>query len=130
MKNEVKQIRRMFLTIDNSLFMTTGKLDYDRITEAITRLAELVKNDEGENESIWSIGEYRSCALPSLFVGAYWHYTEWHEGQYSDGYKALSALGRVFTPGMTSIESERGTGAYTAYEALEARAQVKEGSFQ
>ena len=108
--NHIHNIKRLFKVIDNSLFMTTGNLDYERITDAIISLSNEVHNipddDSEDAESIWYIGEYGNCCLPDLITGAYWHYSEWHGGQWSQGYAALSALGEVFQPGMTTPESD------------------------
>ena len=115
-----RNIARYFRVIDSSLFMVTGNLDYDRITDAIIKLANAVDEYDDDTESIWYIGEYGACCLSDLIVGAYWHFADWHGGQWSKGYAALSALGQVFQPGMTSIESERadGSSACEAYDAL------------
>jgi len=42
---------------------------------------------------------------------------EWHAGQYSTEYAALSAIGQVFQPGMTS-GPEPDSCEYTAYEMI------------
>ena len=109
---ELRKIERYHAVICNSLFMVTGKLEYDRITEAITRLADSVHDYDGDSDELWSIGEH-DYSLSELIVGAYWHYTEWHAGQWSPGYAALSSLGRVFDPGMTYPEEDN-----PAYVAL------------
>lgn len=109
----MKNINRLFTVIDNSLSRVTGKLDYTRITQAITKLANRIQAYDGETESIWYIGENGEYTLDDLIVGAYWHYTEWHGGQWSEEYAALSALGQVFNPGMTSCEPDN-----MAYQAL------------
>ena len=119
----LSSIKRLYAVIDNSLFMTTGKLDYERITEATIKLADAVHNfpmpDDGYE--IWDIGEFGTCTLSDYIVGAYWHFAEWHQGQNSPGYAALSSLGQVFSPGMTSIESEKAddSSAVEAYDALQ-----------
>ena len=120
-----RNIARYFRVIDSSLFMVTGKLDYERVTDAIIKLTNAVDEYDGDTESIWCIGEFGECCLSDLIVGAYWHFTEWHGGQWSKGYAALSTLGQVFQPGMTSIESERadGSSAVFAYDALEGMAK-------
>ena len=107
-----KNIESIFKVINKSLFTINGTLDYDRLTDAIILLADSVHNYKGEDESLWYIGEFDYCALPELITGAFWHYTEWHRGQYSKTYQALSALGEVFNPGMTT--SEEDNEAYTA----------------
>ena len=106
-------IKRLYHVIDSSVFMTTGNLDYGRITHAITVLANAVHEYKGDNDDLWYIGEFHSCCLADFIVGAYWHYGEWHGGQWSDSYAALSALGTVFDPCMTNIERDN-----EAYKAL------------
>ena len=112
---ELHNVKRVFNVIDNSLFMITGKLDYDRVTDAIIKLADMVHRFplSVDGYELWDIGEHRSCCLADLIVGAYWHYTEWHGGQSSQGYHALSALDRVFTPNMSMCEDDN-----EAYQAL------------
>ena len=111
-------LNRLFNVIDKSLFTICGKLDYARITDAITRLADTVQDTETD-ESTWAIGEFGACTLGDLIVGAYWHYTEWHSGQFSDGYAALCALGAVFSPGMGGPEEDNEV--YQALNALAAK---------
>lgn len=113
-------IERLFKVIDNSLFMTTGKLDYDRVTDAFIKLADLV-HDSDLDESIWYLGEFSHCCLSDLIVGAYWHYSDWHAGQYSKSYQALCALGQIFSPGMSSLDSD--SSEFFAYEMLQDMAE-------
>jgi hypothetical protein len=92
-------IERLHRVIDRSLFYIDGNLDYDRITDAIITLSNAVNAYDGDSEHMWNtIGEFSPASLPDLIVGAYWHYSEWHNGQWSKGYEALSALGDVFSP--------------------------------
>jgi hypothetical protein len=114
----MKNINRVFNVIDNSLFRITGNLDYWRLTDAIIRLSELIRDYDGDTEDIWYIGEYGECCLSDLIVGAYWHYTEWHGGQSSQGYRALSALGQIFDPGMSSPDDEQENAAYLELDLL------------
>ena len=102
----MRNINRYFKVIDNSLFLTTGKLDYDRVTDAIIALANYIYEHDINDEFMWDIGEGGVCTLGDLIVGAYWHYSEHHLGMNSDGYAAFCALGQVFGPGMSSVEEE------------------------
>jgi len=115
--SNLTNIQRYFKVIDNSLFMTTGNLDYNRITNTITKLADAIHDYDGDTESIWYIGEYGNCYMVDLIVGAYWHYSEWHGGMFSQGYAALSSLGRIFDPGMSTTEHDN-----EAYRALNSMA--------
>ena len=122
----MRHIARLFRVIDNSLFMVTGSLEYDRITDAIIALTNAVHGFEGgdwDTDQLWAIGEHGCCSLPDFIVGAYWHYTEWHAGQSSQSYAALSALGTVFSPGMTCGESDN-----AAYIALNELAEQEQAS--
>jgi len=114
----MKNITRLYNVINRSLFCTDGNLDYNRITEAFTLLAnEITRTDYDEcDNNYWTIGEYDLCPLDELIIGAYWHYTEFHEGQWSLSYAALCALGKVFSPGRTGPESENE--AYLALNEL------------
>lgn len=111
-----RNIERLFNVIDKSLFTITGKLDYDRLTDALIVLANEI-NKTDTDESIWYLGECGNCTLGDLIPGAYWHFTEWHGGQWSKGYAALSALGQIFDPGMSCGEDDN-----EAYQALETMA--------
>jgi hypothetical protein len=70
-------------------------------------------SDSADSDELWSIGECGSCSLPDLIEGAYWHYSEWCGGQWSPEYAAQCAIGRVFSPGMSSVENDN-----PAYMAL------------
>lgn len=88
-------------TIQLSLCTTVGTLTYAEITQHIIDLAILIVETDTD-ERTWSIGEHTEAPLDALIIGAFWHYTDWHDGQDSLGYAALSALGTVFFPGMAS----------------------------
>ena len=118
-----RNIELLYGVAYKSLFRIDGKLSYDRIAEALIRLCEVLKATDND-EFIWDgIGEFNECTLGDLIVGAYWHYTEWHAGQWSLGYRALSALGGIFSPGLSSIEDEKDGGSYGAYEQLNKMAE-------
>lgn len=133
---ELRRIRRLYAVIARSLYTIEGRLGYERITEAVNRLAWAVHTldtvgdgcgSDYDDEALWSIGEHDAVSLPDFIVGAYWHYCDWHGGQSSPEYAALCALGRIFEPGMSSIESERADGspACQAYDALDAMATTR-----
>jgi hypothetical protein len=119
-ENEIKlrRIELLFNAISRSLFRIDGKLSYERATEGFIRLCGALKDAETD-EYIWSLGEFGECTLGDLIVGAYWHYTEWHSGQSSQSYGALSALGTIFSPGMGGIEPDN-----CAYQQLEVMADA------
>ena len=100
--NAIDQLRKV---ITFNLATTAGTMPYSRMTEAITKLANAII-DTDTDENIWHLGEYDYFTLDSLIIGAYWHYTEWHKGQFSPEYAALSALGEIYTPKYATIECE------------------------
>lgn len=113
--SKLHNIQRLFCLIDRQLF-TNGTLDYPRTAQAIRKLAEAVRTFDGDHNDLWNIGEFESCPLSDLIVGAYWHFAEWHGGQWSPGYAALCALGDVFSPGMSGPEPDNA--AYLALETM------------
>jgi len=64
------------------------------------------------------MGEHNYASLPDLISAAYWHFADWHGGQWSSGYKALSSLGQVFSPGPCCNGPELETAEEDAYRAL------------
>ena len=113
----MNDIAKLFDTINESLFMTTGTLDYADVTDSIIELAEAIKSYDGDSTELWHIGESSMCCLDDLIIGAYWHYTEWHGGQSSRGYLALSSLGTIYVPHVECGDDEN-----EAYKALETMA--------
>jgi hypothetical protein len=126
MKNHLPKIRALHSAIEKTLFTINPVFDYNRLTEAISLLARLIDDYPGESDELWNIGEFGHCSLDSLIVAAYWHYSNWHEGQSSDSYRALCNLGQVFKPGMSS-EPKRGDNEFDCYVALNNMAKRANG---
>ena len=103
--NELTNIERYYRVAANGIFHHSS-MNYDRVTDAIIKLSVAVHDYQGDTDDIWYIGEYTECCLSELIVGAFWHYVEWHAGQNSKGYNALSVLGEVFNPGATYPETD------------------------
>ena len=103
--NNLHNIERLVRVIENSVFMTTGKLDYPRITDAIIKLSDLVNDYDGDSDDLWNI-DTNCISIADLIVGAYWHFLEWHSGQVSIGYRAFCALDRIYTPNMEQPDTE------------------------
>lgn len=114
---------RLHRIIDRSLFLATGQLTYSRVLEAIRVLARILHEGETD-ESTWCIGEFRSADLASLVIGVYWFCTDYHSGQGSAEYATLSALGTIYSTGMTS-GPEPDSCEIDVYSALVAK--MKEG---
>lgn len=100
-----KTIESQFQQIHDSLIHLPPELDYDKIIDAIAALANTLA-DTDTNENTWCTGEHGLFTLDDLVVGAYWHLSEWHEGQSSATYAALCAVGRIFHPGMATAETD------------------------
>jgi len=113
-----RNIQRLFKVAEKNIFTINGTMDYSRIVDVLTRLANVVAETETDDDT-WAIGEFSYCGLPDLITGAYWHFTEWHAGQYSKEYAALCAIGAVFDPGMSCPEYDN-----EAYIALAEMAQA------
>lgn len=111
-----RNIERLYKAAYRSIFTITGKLDYNRVTDCLIKLANTLEETETD-ETVWYIGECDGCGLDNLIVGAYWHYTDWHGGQYSKGYAALCALGLIFSPGMAN-GPETDSSEQEAYDLL------------
>jgi hypothetical protein len=116
MENEYRDITRLYNVVNNSLCTINGKLSYNRLTDAIIRLSNVLAATDTD-EDVWWIGEHDECGLMGLIVGAYWHYTEWHGGQSSQGYRALGALGAIYSPNMET-GPEDDSSEHCAYELL------------
>lgn len=117
MDNQLKNIERLYSVAYNTIATINDRLSYERVTDCIIKLANLVAEKETPEFFLQETGEFNEFALDSLLIGAYWHYTEWHSGQWSKGYRALCAIGGVYSPGMES-GTEPGTSENEAYELL------------
>lgn len=118
MHNHIPKIRAIHRALMRELFTIEASWHYFKVTQAIDLLARLVHDYEFDNEHLWTIGQFDYATVDSLIVGAYWHYTEWHAGQSSPEYRALCALGTVYSPGMTN-GPEPGTSEKDVYLALD-----------
>ena len=113
----MNSIKQLYAIAHHNIGTINGTMNYDRVTDTLIKLANVL-SDSDTDESTWYIGENGYFSLSGLIVGAYWHYTEWHGGQFSKGYAALSALGQVFQPGMEMPDDEN-----IAYQLLNELAQ-------
>jgi hypothetical protein len=116
--NSSARIKRVYNLIRKSLFEINPPLKYNRIVKAFQTLAEMVGNSDCDNDELWYIGEGFEASLPDMIIGAYWFFTDYHSGQWSDEYSALSLLGNVFSPGMAN-GPEEDSGEESVYNALE-----------
>ena len=126
MRNHIPKLKALQAAIEASLFTIHPKFDYARLTDAIGLAARIVADYPGETEDWLYIGESGACSLDSLIVGAYWHFSQWHEGQSSPAYATLCSLGSVFSPGMTN-GPEPQSSEFDVFKALDAMARHANG---
>jgi hypothetical protein len=91
---------------------STSSMSYERTLLAIEKMASMVFHTE---ECVWESEEF-GISLDSLIIGAYCFCADYHGGQWSPEYRALSALGKVFRPGSSSLNE-----VYEALQALQGR---------
>ncbi len=118
----IKNINRIYNVIEASVFTTQGQLDHDRLQDAFIVLCNLI-NAGDYDETLWYIGEFKCATLDSLLVGAYWHFTEWHEGQDSKSYAVLCAIGSIYQPNCASLDQDN-YGEFETYTQLNAMAEA------
>ena len=122
MKNHIPKLKALHAAIEATLFTIHPKFDYSRLTNAIGLAARIVADYPGETEGWLYIGEFGHCRMDSLLVGAYWHFSQWHDGQYSPAYATLCSLGSVFDPGMTQGPKPQSS-ELDVFKALDAMAR-------
>ncbi len=99
----------------SSLFRLNGER-IDLCSELIA-LVNAIKAEPDDDDSWLYYGEGGECSLCDFIPGAYWALTELHAGQFSDSYRAMCALGRIFSPGMSSLDDDN-CGEKAAYDAV------------
>jgi hypothetical protein len=114
---QFKQISALHAVLCRELFTVNGKLPYSKLASLFTVLANRIHEYSDDSESLWYIGESDYVTLDSMIVGAYWHYSEWYSGQWSDEYATMCALSKVFSPGCTSAP-KRGEPEFDVYHTL------------
>jgi hypothetical protein len=96
----------LYNNIYKSIFTITPVFDYSELALKFVELSQAIVDFKGETEEWIYIGEYSECQLDDLLVGAYWHFTNWHNGQSSDSYLALCAIGQIYKPNMECPPSD------------------------
>lgn len=91
-------LNNAFHTLSASIEGVGPYKTYEDITQAIIEICSLIRD---EDEVDWAQEGEALFGLDDLIIGAYWHYANWHSGQASKGYEALSQIGTIFSPGMT-----------------------------
>lgn len=65
----------------------------------------------------WEMGDGGAACLGDLVAGLWWAIVATHEGQTSEGYRALCQLGEVYTAGRCSTGPEPDSGEEYVYAA-------------
>lgn len=99
MKTQFQKLDSDFSAL--SVALQTAKPGFD-LSAAVISLCEEIRESGIEGEEMPYIGELSAFDLASFIVGAYWAFSQWHGGQSSPEYAALSALSGLFKPGGTS----------------------------
>lgn len=101
----------------SSIFRLDGpEIDLPAALLTLAHAVHEIDHTQDETEHIWStIGEHTEAPLGDMIAAAYWSLTEWHAGQTSPEYAALSALGSIYSPGMAD-GPEPESGEAIAYE--------------
>jgi len=120
--NTIKQITKLHTDIERAIFYTDSNTTYDELIGLLHVFANLINDFEGDNDEWLYIGECSSATPDSLLIGAYWHLTEWHGGQYHPTYAAMCSIGQVFQPGMTNGPEEESS-EHDVYTALNTMAE-------
>lgn len=94
----VKNAERYRSLIARTLTHRDAPLTPDAATKAITKLATLVHEYDGDTDALWALGDCE-IGLSDLLIGAYAYYAEHYGSQWCDEYKALSALSAVVDGG-------------------------------
>jgi hypothetical protein len=110
-------IERAYAPIIAGLFRIKPPKDFD-LCESIINLCKAINAFDGDTEGWAYIGEYTECTVSDFLVGAYWALADWHDGQWSDSYEAMCAVGTIFSPGMSSGPEPK-TSEYEAYCAID-----------
>ena len=100
----VKNAERYRKLIARTLTWRNPPLTPDATTQAITKLATLVSDYDGDTDALWALGE-DEINLADLLIGAYAYYSEHYGSQWCDEYKALSALSAVVDGGYTTLQT-------------------------
>jgi hypothetical protein len=99
--NQIKNMKAYYQILQSSYFRTNGP-DID-LAEVALQLVDQIK--EADEDWVY-IGEDEYLSLTDLVICLYWVFTDCHAGQGSDSYAALCQLGTIFSPNMSTINSE------------------------
>lgn len=112
----IQKIEKLHKEITDSIMTINPVYTYDELPAKIIELCNVI-NETETDESVWYIGEHTEAMLSDLLIGAFWHYTEHHTGQFSDGYGVYCAISTIFSPGMTD-GPEDGSQEQDVYDQL------------
>jgi hypothetical protein len=97
--------------MESSIWRIDGE-DID-LSLCLIELADAIEDEPEDSDWIY-LGECGECTAADLLVGSYWALTEWHGGMMSDEYRAMCAIGGIYTSNCAS--GPDGYGEQAAYE--------------
>ena len=116
----LRNAERYRTLIARTLTYRDQPLTPESTTTAITKLAALVHEYDGDTDALWALGE-DEINLPDLLIAAYVYYSEHYGSQWCDEYKALSALSAVVDGGyalQTCATTDMDSTQQIVYDAL------------
>lgn len=118
---EVIQVLYQYV-LDSCIFKTHGHRFEKQIKgetlgfhRCVSLIVDRIQSLESDNDEWLSIGENSECALSDFVVACYWACVDCHGGQESPTYALQCKLGEIFTPGMSTLDSENDTVRDTCY---------------
>ena len=111
----LSKLERYSGVVERSLFRLGNTLSYERTIDAIIKLSKCVKEASEEHKD--KIFNSDSYSIEQFLVGAYHFFCDYHGGQFSKEYEALSCISFVYNPGMSGIDQD--SLEYHVYEQLE-----------
>ena len=114
----IETITAIFKELETSIYTINPVLSYDDLAPEFISLCEAIEVFNGDTEEWIYIGESGYCSIDDLLIGAFWHFSEWHSGQNSLSYAALSALGGIYDPNMESAPDEGENDCYDLLNGL------------
>jgi len=112
--------------IYKSILTINPVVSYENLAQKFIDLSALINALPDDNDSWYYIGEGNESDLMNTVIGAFWHYSQWHSGQESTSYAALSALGSIYTPNMESEPTDQDDDGFNAFEQLEQLAETSQ----
>jgi hypothetical protein len=120
----MQKITELYNVIYTNILTNNPTCDYPELASKFIELSNLISDLPEDNDTWFFIGECNESNLMDTIIGAFWHYSQWHNGQDSLSYAAYSALGTIYSPNMECEPSDEEDDGYNAFEQLEQLAKI------